>query len=129
MILFGLFVKRFQYILTDFFDFFFYRLCMSDDADLFWENVKQEIKHQNTTQEWVAKKANISFSTFQGWIAKGLFPRVNEAAHIATALNVSVDFLVAGAVKDNGKAIVSISREITEIYSHLEVISQAVRTL
>jgi transcriptional regulator with XRE-family HTH domain len=102
---------------------------MNDDANLFWENVKKEIKHQNTTQEWVAKKANISFNTFKGWIAKGLFPRVNEAARIAATLNVSIEFLTAGAVQDNGEASIAISREITEIYSHLEVISQTLRKL
>jgi transcriptional regulator with XRE-family HTH domain len=102
---------------------------MRDDANLFWENVKKEIKRQNTTQEWVAKKANISFNTFQGWIAKGLFPRVNEAARIAGTLNVSVDFLAAGAVRDNGETLAGISREITEIYAHLEAVSQALRKL
>jgi transcriptional regulator with XRE-family HTH domain len=102
---------------------------MSDDANLFWENVKKEIKQQNTTQEWVAKKTGISFNTFQGWIAKGLFPRVNEAARIAATLNVSVEFLIAGAIEDNEEALASISREIAEIYSHLEVISRAVRKL
>jgi transcriptional regulator with XRE-family HTH domain len=102
---------------------------MSDDAALFWENVKREIKCQNTTQEWVAKKANISFNTFQGWIAKGLFPRVNEAVRIAAALNVSVEFLITGSVQDHGEALAGISREITEMYSHLERISQALRSL
>jgi hypothetical protein len=39
---------------------------MKDDASIFWENVKKEIKLQNTTQEWVAMKSGISFNTFQG---------------------------------------------------------------
>jgi transcriptional regulator with XRE-family HTH domain len=98
---------------------------MHDDVGVFWENVKNEIKRQNTTQEWVAKQSNISFNTFQGWIAKGLFPRVNEAARIAATLNVPVEFLVAGSVQNTAETLVSISQEITAIYSHLELISQA----
>jgi hypothetical protein len=39
---------------------------MADDASIFWENVKKEIKSQNTTHEWVAKNSGISLNTFQG---------------------------------------------------------------
>jgi transposase len=60
---------------------------MADDASIFWENVKKEIKSQNTTHEWVAKNSGISFNTFQGWISKGIYPRVNEAIRIAVSLS------------------------------------------
>jgi transcriptional regulator with XRE-family HTH domain len=102
---------------------------MDDDANLFWENVKREIKLQNTTQEWVAKKAGISFNTFQGWMAKGIFPRINEAVRIAEILNASVEFLTSGAVRDSGETLGKISRELAEVYTHLEAISKALREL
>jgi len=102
---------------------------MGDNAGRFWENVKKEVKRQNTTQEWVAKKAGINFNTFQGWIAKGIFPRVNEAARIAAALRVSVEFLTAGTVRDSGEGIARISQELAGIYAHLEAITKAVREL
>jgi transcriptional regulator with XRE-family HTH domain len=102
---------------------------MDDDANLFWENVKREIKLQNTTQEWVAKKAGISFNTFQGWIAKGIFPRINEAVRIAEILNASVEFLTSGAVRDSRATLDKISRELSEVYTHLETISKALREL
>jgi transcriptional regulator with XRE-family HTH domain len=100
-----------------------------DDAALFWENVKKEIRRQNTTQEWVAKKAGISFNTFQGWINKDIFPRVNEAVRIAAALNASVEFLVSGAIQDKENVAGKISRELTEVYTRLEAISKILREL
>ncbi|MDR2070386.1 MAG: XRE family transcriptional regulator [Treponema sp.] len=100
-----------------------------DDADLFWENIKKEIRQQNTTQEWVAKQAGISFNTFQGWINKSIFPRVNEAARIAAALNASIEFFISGTIRNNRDSIGKISRELSEIYTHLEVISKTLREL
>jgi transcriptional regulator with XRE-family HTH domain len=102
---------------------------MQDNADIFWENVKKEIKLQNTTQEWIAKKAGISFNTFQGWISKGIYPRVNEAVRIAVLLNTSIEFLVNGAVKDNSEAIEIICRHLPQIVEHLEAIQKAVKKL
>jgi transcriptional regulator with XRE-family HTH domain len=102
---------------------------MDDDAALFWGNVNREIKQQNITQEWVAKKTGISFHTLHGWIAKGIFPRVNEAARIAAILNVSVEYLMSGEIQDSGKAMAVISRELEQAYTHLEVISETMREL
>ena len=62
----------------------------------FWTNVKKEIAAQSTTQEWVARKAEVSFRTMAGWISKDRLPRVDEAHKIAMALGVSVEFLVTG---------------------------------
>jgi transcriptional regulator with XRE-family HTH domain len=102
---------------------------MSDSAGVFWENVKKEIKHQNTTQEWIAKKAGISFNTFQGWIAKEIYPRVNDAVRIAVSLNTSVEYLVTGAIRDNRKAIEIICRQLPKIHKDLETIQKAVKEL
>jgi len=101
----------------------------SDDASVFWENVKKEIKSQNTTQEWVAKNSGVSFNTFQGWISKGIFPRLNEAIRIAASLNTSVEFLANGAVQTNKKQIEIISRNLLKIQELLDTIQEAVREL
>jgi transcriptional regulator with XRE-family HTH domain len=98
-----------------------------DDAALFWENIKKEIRRQNTTREWVAKKAGISFNTFQGWINKGIFPRVNEAVRIAAVLNASVEFFISGVIQDKENVSGKISRELAEIYTRLEIISNILR--
>jgi len=102
---------------------------MNDDASVFWENVKKEIKTQNTTQEWVAKNSGISFNTFQGWISKGIYPRVNEAIRIAVSLNTSVEFLANGAVQDNKKSIEIIWKHLPKIQEHLESIKKAVKEI
>jgi transcriptional regulator with XRE-family HTH domain len=62
----------------------------------FWQRVKTAIKSQNTTQEWVAHKASISFRTFCGWIAKDRLPDANDAVSIAQSLNTTVEYLVTG---------------------------------
>ena len=102
---------------------------MDDDASIFWENVKREIKSQNTTQEWVAKHSGISFNTFQGWISKGIYPRVNEAIRIAVSLNTSVEYLTNGAVKNSNKSIETICKQLPKIQEQLESIKEAVKEL
>jgi len=102
---------------------------MHDDASVFWENVKKEIKNQNTTHEWVAKNSGISFNTFQGWISKNIYPRVNEAIRIAVSLNTSVEYLASGAVQNNKKSIEIICQHLPQIQEHLDSIKEAVKNI
>ena len=102
---------------------------MNDEPLVFWENVKKEIKAQNTTHEWVAKNSGISFNTFQGWISKGLFPRVNEAVRIASTLNTSVEFLISGAVHNNKKPVEIISQQLPKIQECLDSIKEAIKDI
>ena len=92
-----------------------YTESMGDRAAVFWENVKKEIKEQNTSQEWVAKKSGIRFNTFQGWISKEIYPRVNDAVRIAAALDTTVEYLLRGNIEDNKKTIETICRNLYEI--------------
>jgi len=102
---------------------------MVDNASIFWENVKKEIKIQNTTQEWIAKESGISFNTFQGWISKGIFPRVNEAIRIAVLLNTSVEYLSSGSVQNNENSINTICYNLSMIQEYLGAITEAVKKL
>ena len=102
---------------------------MSDNASIFWKNVKKEIKSQNTTHEWVAKNSGISFNTFQGWISKGVYPRVNEAIRIAASLNTSVEFLATGSVQNSRSSIDIICQHLPKVREHLDLISAAVKQL
>ena len=104
-------------------------LSMYDDPLIFWENVKREIKAQNTTQEWLAKNSGISFNTLQGWMSKGIYPRVNEAIRIAVSLNSSVEYLVSGSVQDNKRPVDIIFQAIPQIQEHLENIKEAIKEL
>jgi transcriptional regulator with XRE-family HTH domain len=102
---------------------------MEDNASIFWENVKKEVKLQNTTQEWVAMKSGISFNTFQGWISKGIYPRVNEAIRIAASLNVSVEYLASGAVQNNKKSLQTICQLLPIIQENFNLIKEAVKEI
>jgi len=102
---------------------------MNDKPSIFWENVKKEIKSQNTTQEWVAKNSGISFNTFQGWISKNLFPRANEAIRIAASLNTTVEYLVIGSVENNKNQIEIIHQQLPIIQEHLDIIKKAIKEL
>jgi len=102
---------------------------MKDNASIFWKNVQKEIKAQNTTQEWIASKSHISFNTFQGWISKGIYPRVNEAIRIAASLNTSVEYLANGAVQNSRKPLETICEHLPKIQEHLDFIKEAVREL
>jgi transcriptional regulator with XRE-family HTH domain len=96
-----------------------------DNSMAFWENVKKEIKRQNTTQEWTAKKAGISFNTFQGWISKKIYPRADDAVYIAEALNTSVEYLVTGIQKDTTHLLNAIRSNLPQIKQRLEEIAEA----
>ncbi|GAB6390985.1 MAG: helix-turn-helix transcriptional regulator [Treponematales bacterium] len=102
---------------------------MGDDAGRFWDNVKEEIKRQNTTQDWVAKKAGISFNTFQGWISKGIYPRLNEGVRIAGTLNTTIEFLVSGSVSDHAAAAASVRGHIALIREELAGIESRLREM
>jgi len=60
----------------------------------FWDGVRDAVKAENTTQDWVAEKSGISKDTFKGWIKRGVLPRLDDAVRIADTLGVSLDILV-----------------------------------
>jgi transcriptional regulator with XRE-family HTH domain len=77
----------------------------------------------------VAKNSGISFNTFQGWISKGIYPRVNEAIRIAASLDTSVEYLANGAVQNSKKPIETIYQHLPKVQEHLEFIKDAVKEL
>jgi transcriptional regulator with XRE-family HTH domain len=99
------------------------------DAKFFWDNVKRAVLRQETTQEWVAGKAGISFNTFQGWISKDIFPRADDAQKIAAALATTVEYLVTGLTWTNKKTVDTIYSHIGEINKHIDALTRAVRDL
>lgn len=84
----------------------------------FWERVKESIKLNRTTQEWVAKTTDIPFDTFRGWIAKDVMPKAHQAVAIARALGTTVEVLVEGPARadtwaaDNATLLASL-RQLT----------------
>ena len=66
-----------------------------------WVRTKKLIKSHKITQEKFAKYAGINFYTFRNWLHYGILPDINSGYKIATALGVSMEYLVTGA---DGKA-------------------------
>ncbi|MDR1787119.1 MAG: helix-turn-helix domain-containing protein [Treponema sp.] len=99
---------------------------MKKDAAQFWETVKKEIKLQNITQNWVAKKAGINFNTFQGWIAKGIFPRLDEGLRIANILNTPVERLALGPAQGRAETRGALHQHLNAIEKHLALIKRRI---
>ena len=62
----------------------------------FWIRLKNEIKAQNTTQEWIAKKVGVPLSTFRKWMTRKTYPDIKEGVEIAKLLGTSAEYLVTG---------------------------------
>jgi transcriptional regulator with XRE-family HTH domain len=62
----------------------------------FWTRLKERIKANYTSQEWVANKIQVSFSTFRKWFTRKTYPDARESVEIARLLNTTVEYLVTG---------------------------------
>ena len=58
--------------------------------------LKNEIKAQNTTQEWIAGKISVPLSTFRKWMTRRTYPNIKEGVEIAKLLETSAEYLVTG---------------------------------
>ena len=58
--------------------------------------LKNEIKTQNTTQEWIARQINVPFGTFRKWMTRKTYPNLKEGVEIAKLLGVSTEYLITG---------------------------------
>ena len=97
------------------------KLFIADNINMngedFWRRVKDLIKSQNTTQEWVANSANVSFSNLKQQIFHNRIPVADEAVRIAKALNTSVEYLVTGeqVKQDNSESIELLKKVIEKL--------------
>ena len=62
----------------------------------FWMRLKNKIKSQNTTQEWIAGKIGVPLSTFRKWMTRRTYPDIKEGVEIAKLLETSAEYLVTG---------------------------------
>jgi len=67
----------------------------------FWSRLKNEIKAQNTTQEWIAGKIGVPLSTFRKWMTRKTYPDIREGVGIAKLLETSAEYLVTGVTQEN----------------------------
>jgi len=62
--------------------------------------LKDEIKTQNTTQEWIAGKIGVPLSTFRKWMTRKTYPNLKQGAEIAKLLETSAEYLVTGTFQE-----------------------------
>jgi transcriptional regulator with XRE-family HTH domain len=67
----------------------------------FYERVKALVKIQKTTISSIARIAGLSIDSYNSYKRHHNQPRADEAVKIATALDVSVEYLVTGKNPDN----------------------------
>ena len=78
--------------------------------------LKNEIKAQNTTQEWVAGKIGVPFGTFRKWMTRRTYPNVKEGIEIAKLLETSAEYLVTG---DEPSGLNDVERKLMNSYRKL----------
>jgi hypothetical protein len=70
---------------------------MDDNMPMsFWENLKERISAEGTTQEWVSGKVGVHPVTFRRWVSKQIMPNADQAVIIARSLKTTVEYLVDG---------------------------------
>jgi transcriptional regulator with XRE-family HTH domain len=83
----------------------------------FWMRLKNEIKTQNTTQEWISGKIGVPLSTFRKWMTKKTYPNIKEGVEIAKLLETSAEYLVTGIELEN---LSDIERKLMNSYRKLD---------
>jgi len=71
------------------------------NTELFWKRVKDLIRAHKISQTNFAKRLNIPLSTFYSWVQYKRSVEVGTAYFIASALGVSLEYLVTGKDKRN----------------------------
>ena len=69
----------------------------NENAEEFWSRIKNLIKQNNTTQDWLAQKCDVSINVLKSWIFNKRLPDAAQASKIAQALGTSVEYLVTGS--------------------------------
>jgi transcriptional regulator with XRE-family HTH domain len=93
---------------------------MNNNAYEFWQRVKELIKSQKTTQEWVANTAGVSFNNFKQQIFHNRIPTADEAVGIAKALNTTVEYLVAGESTDAVAELNELKKKVLEFAQSIQ---------
>jgi transcriptional regulator with XRE-family HTH domain len=67
----------------------------------FWDRLRDGIKDNDLTQEWIARKISVPIGTFKNWLTRRTFPDAQQIVEIAKLLNTSAEYLVTGAEREN----------------------------
>ena len=84
----------------------------------FWRRLKNAIKAQNTTQEWIAGKIGVPLSTFRKWMTRKTYPNIKEGIEMAKLLDTSAEYLVTGiepeGLDDAERKLMSVYRKLNQ---------------
>jgi len=79
--------------------------------------LKDAIKAQNTTHEWVAGKIGVPLSTFRKWMTRKTYPDLKEGVEMAKLLETSAEFLATGldreGLNDDEIKLINAYRKLT----------------
>ena len=80
--------------------------------------LKNTIKAQNTTQEWVAGKIGVPLNTFKKWMNRKTYPNLKNGIEIAKLLETTAEYLVTGEyskdLNDDEQQLINIYRKLNQ---------------
>ena len=88
----------------------------------FWKRIKILLKDKNISQQNLAASLDIPSDTFSKWIQKDRLPDAEQTYKIATALGVSVEYLITGKMPDNKEKIDKIKDDLLNVIKDLDSI-------
>lgn len=85
---------------------------------MFWNNVKSELDYLGITQKELADKSGINLGTLKNQICRNVIPNIEDGYRIASALNVSVEYLLTGnnlpGLNDDEMEVMRLYRSLSE---------------
>ena len=80
--------------------------------------LKNTIKAQNTTQEWVAGKIGVPLNTFKKWMNRRTYPNLKNGIEIAKLLETTAEYLVTGeyskGLSDDEQELINAYRKLNQ---------------
>ena len=83
---------------------------------MFWDNVKREMDYQGILVKELCSRTGLNFHSVCNGISRHSSPSVEVAYKVATALNVSVEYLLTG---DNIPGLNDDEMEVIRLYKTL----------
>ena len=92
-------------------------------TDNFWNRVQEQINAHKISREKFAEYLSIPRSTFCRWMKNNVAPDVYTAYNIATALGVSLEYLITGEDKKSERLRMEQTETRKIIEAHIKTIA------
>lgn len=83
---------------------------------MFWDNVKKEVEYQGISYKEIANKTGLLLQSIYNGMSRQTSPSVEVAYKIASALNVTVEYLLTG---NNAPGLNDDEMEVIRLYKTL----------